>query len=111
MDGQVRVSMLYQAVSDPPDDPSLRQFTHLRYAENVNADIMGDPAYIDDIELTLSWREGDRLVAIAAFTPEEDSGTFYVDVGHYSLNTSQRYGHSDGGDYLRFGEFDWSREE
>jgi hypothetical protein len=111
VDGQVRVSMLYQAVSNPPNDLSLRQFTHLRYAAEVEADISGEPAYIDDIELTLSWQQGDKMIAIAAFTPIEDSGTFFVDIGHYSLSTGQRYQHSNGADYLRFGAFDWTRNE
>jgi hypothetical protein len=109
--GQIRVSMLYQAGRNPPADPSLRQFTHLRYAANVEADIIGEPAYIDDIELTLSWQQGDKMIAIAAFTPIEDSGTFFVDIGHYSLSTGQRYQHSNGADYLRFGAFDWTRNE
>ncbi|MDQ7033741.1 MAG: glycosyltransferase family 39 protein [Anaerolineae bacterium] len=110
VDGQVRVSMLYQAISNPPDDASLRQFTHLRYAADVENGAMDELAYIDDIELTLSWQQGDRLIAIAAFTPSEDSGTFYVDVGQYSLNTGERYLNSTGTDTLRFGAFEWSRE-
>jgi hypothetical protein len=106
---QVRVSMLYQATTNPPDDASLRQFTHLRYAADVESASMGDPAYIDDIELTRSWQQGDRLIAIAAFTPVEDSATFYVDVGQYSLNSGQRFQHSEGADSLRFGAFGWTR--
>jgi hypothetical protein len=108
---QVRVSMLYQAVSNPPDDPSLRQFTHLRYAADVEAGNISDPAYIDDVELTQSWQQGDRLIVLAAFTPEEHSGTFYVDVGQYALNSGQRYQHSQNADFLRFGSFEWSRDE
>jgi hypothetical protein len=108
---QIRVSMLYEAVSNPPDDPTLRQFGHLRHAANVETGNVGEPAYIDDIELTQSWRMGDKLVAIAAFTPEEDSGVFYVDIGHYSLQTGERYLHSEGADFVRFGPFEWSRED
>jgi hypothetical protein len=59
----------------------------------------------------LSWQQGDKMIAIAAFTPIEDSGTFFVDIGHYSLSTGQRYQHSNGADYLRFGAFDWTRNE
>ena len=110
VDGQLRISMLYEALTPPPDDLSLRQFTHVREAADVEAGNIGAPTYSDDIELTIAWQQGDRLIAIAAVTPQEDRGAFYVDIGQYSLDTGVRYSHSGGSDFIRFGPFDWSRE-
>lgn len=103
---QMRISLVYEALSDPLPQADLRQFTHIRAVDAPDV----QPLYYGDLPLTQAWQAGDHLITIAVVTPQESSGDYLVDIGHYALASGVRYAHDGGGDALRLGPFSWAQE-
>ncbi len=107
-DGAVlRVSIVYEALTDPAFAGTLQQFAHLRRTGNTDV----QPAYIQDVPLTNSWRAGDHLIALVGFFPEESAETFTVTIGQYLLETGTRFLHDGEEDSVLLEPIVWEAGE
>lgn len=103
----LRVSIVYEALIDPAVDGTLQQFAHLRRTGNTDV----QPAYIQDVPLTNSWRAGDHLIALVGFFPEESAETFTVTIGQYLLETGTRFLHDGEEDSVLLEPIVWEAGE
>lgn len=112
---RMRISTLWRMLTPPPDpgtDGAYRQFHHLRTADTLDAST--PPPIAADVPLsTHNWQAGDRVIVMGDFFPDAP-GTFWVDVGHYTLPDVQRIpispddqARADYDDLVRLGPFTW----
>lgn len=101
--GRLRISTVYRVLDVIGGLDTPRQFTHLRTTRTLE----GAPLGGADIPLAYgAWRVGDTVIGIADFLEFERSVSYWVDIGHYSLGTGERFQREDGrGDSVRIGAF------
>ena len=94
---RLRISTLWRVVGTP--DPGVYQQFHHLYAGDDD-----EPLAISDVPVSAQhWRSGDHLVVMGDFFVDDlpdESQSFMVDVGHYTLPDLQRIPRADGTDGL-----------
>lgn len=103
---RLRISTLWRVV-DLPAPGIYQQFHHLRNENLLDAT---QPLDISDVPISASrWQIGDRLVVMGDFFVDE-TGPFWVDVGHYTLPDLRRIPLFTGDDGLiQLGPFEAPR--
>lgn len=98
---RLRVSTLWR-VEGEGDPGTYQQFHHLWAADQLD----GDPLSISDVSLsrTLSI-SGDLVVVMADFFDTPRDQAFFVDIGHYTLESLSRVPTESSSDSLRLGPF------
>jgi len=90
-----------------PTFPAIQQFNHLNTADTLN----GAPLQGSDVPISVrALRPGDTAIVIADF-PVPQPGTYWLDFGHYTLDTMQRIAlvnpSGQAKDLVRVGPFSW----
>ena len=100
---RTRISTLW-TVLQTPEPGTYRQFHHLRDASTL--DLQTSPLLGTDVPLSSrNWQPGDQVIVMADYVLE-NPGEYWIDIGHYTLPSVQRFAREDGqGDSIRLGPF------
>ncbi len=104
---RMRVSTLWQVLATPTL-AAIQQFNHLNTAATLNS----APFLGSDVPISVrALRQGDSLIVMADFSPPPPAGTYWLDFGHYTLDTMQRIAivspANQPNDLVRVGPFTW----